>query len=150
MKIKNKHTGQVIGATYHYWKTKILNHHKEINYDILSQPDIVDVYKINPQDGKLKFIESTDRRIAKDRYLTNDHYTIKDADMSKYDEYYRKKDIVYESFLKRLFSRIKQIIKPKKNPNQIPFSRSESIQIKTGVWAIIISIVLFAIDKIFF
>ena len=154
MRIKNKHTGEEIGGTYSYWKKEILPKHKEINYEILTHPDIVDVFEINSNNGKLNFIESIDRSHAKKLYLTKDNFTIKDSDLSKFDEYYRLKNQSDLSFGKRLLNRIKQIIKPKKNPNKIPFSRAELMQIKIGIWAIaitiIIPIVLFIIEKIYF
>ena len=37
---------------------------------------------------------------------------------------------------------LKQIIKPKKNPAKIPFTRAESMQIKIGIWAIAIAIIV--------
>ncbi|QDO94235.1 hypothetical protein FNB79_09715 [Formosa sediminum] len=154
MRIKNKHTGQIIGGTYSYWKKEILPKHKETNYDILTHPDIVDVYEINPNNGKLNFIESIDRSHAKKLYLTKDNFTIKDSDLSKFDEYYRLKNQSDFSFLQRLLKRIKQIIKPSKNPNVIPFNRFERITIIIGISAIaiaiIIPIVLFIIDKVYF
>ena len=154
MRIKNKHTGQEQGSSYEYWKTKILSVHQETNFDILSKPDIVDVFEINPNNGKHIFIESTDRYIANNKYLKDSKYTIEDSDLSKFDEYYRLKNQSKFSFLKRILKRIKQIIKPSKNPNVIPFNRFERITIIIGISAIaiaiIIPIVLFIIDKVYF
>jgi len=160
MRIKNKHTGETIGGTYHYWKSKVLSNNIEMNYEILTKPDLVDVFEINHNNGKLKFIDTIDRSFAKNKYLRKekatdiDKYTIKDADLSQFDEYYRIKNQSELSFGKRLLNRIKQIIKPKKNPNKIPFNRAELMQIKIGIWAIaiaiIIPIVLFIIEKVYF
>ena len=107
MRIKNKHTKQEIGASYQYWKTKILDNNTEMNYEILRHPDLVDVYEINHSNGKLKVIDTIDRRIAVDKYLKKekatdiDEYTIKDSDLSKFDEYYRLKNQSGLSFFER-------------------------------------------------
>ncbi|MHA7060243.1 hypothetical protein ACWGOQ_0023680 [Aquimarina sp. M1] len=90
MKIRHKHTKQEIGGSYHYWKNEILKKHLEINYEILTKPDLVDVYEINKDNGNHTFIETIDRFIAKDRYLKKDNkYTIQDTDINKFDELYR-------------------------------------------------------------
>lgn len=93
MRIKHRYTGKEIGGTYQYWKDNILKNHVEENYEILSKPDLVDVYKINPITGNKIFIETTDRRVAIETYLSSsDNYTIKETDLSQFDELYRKRD----------------------------------------------------------
>lgn len=90
MRIKHKYTGKEISGTYHYWKNNILENHLEDNYEILSKPDLVDVFEINITNGAKTFIETIDYQIAKETYLEkSDIYTIKDTDLSKFDKLFR-------------------------------------------------------------
>ena len=89
MKIKHKYTGKIVGGTYYHWKHNILENHVEENYEIITQPDLVDVYEIK-KDGSKLFIETTDRSIALPTYLEkSDQFTIKNTDLSKFDKLYR-------------------------------------------------------------
>jgi SEFIR domain len=108
MKIKHKYTGQVIGATYNYWKENILSRHVEKNYEILSHPDLVDVFEINPKNGKLKYVTTTDRNFAINSYLTVDaKYTLEETKL-KFDEYYRPiKRKLEEQIIDTLFPSLK-------------------------------------------
>lgn len=76
-------------------------------------------------------------------------FVYKKHDPKYLDEYLMpiKIDYLGSSFLKRLSKRIEQIIKPKKNPNTIPFTRAESMQIKIGIWSIAITAILFVIGN---
>ncbi len=92
MNIRHKHTNQRIGGSYSYWRDNILKMHKEENYEILSKPDLVDVFEIDPNNGNKIFIETIDRHVALTTYLqVDDKFTIKDSDISRFDEMYRLK-----------------------------------------------------------
>jgi hypothetical protein len=152
LRIKNKHTGETIGGTYHYWKNKVLSNNIEMNYEILTKPDLVDVFEINHSNGKLKFLATIDRSFANNKYLKKekatdiDKYTIKDADLSKFDEYYRLKNQSELSFFKRIKAKIQQIISPSQNPNTIPFSRFEKWSLILMVLAVIVPIFIYIIN----
>lgn len=89
MKIKQKHVNKESSCSYQYWKDNILANHLEENYEILSHPDIVDVYQIDITNGNKKYIDTTDRYIAVTNYLKqSDQYVIKDTDFN-FDEMYR-------------------------------------------------------------
>lgn len=89
MQIRNKHTGQEIGGSYLYWIENILSKHVEENYEILTHPDLVDVFEINTQDGSKNYIDTIDRYIAKTKYLEkSDRYTIVNT-TAKFDSVYR-------------------------------------------------------------
>jgi TIR domain len=89
MQIRQLHTNKVTGMVYSYWKECILDKHLEENYEILSPPDLVDVFIINTEDGKKEFLEITDRHIAIQQYLeTSDKYFINDT-TAKFDSNYR-------------------------------------------------------------
>lgn len=159
MRLKNKYTGQIISATYYYWKTKILKTHTETNWIIETKPELVDVYKINHDNGKLKFVETIDKRLSeryfkKDSITAPDEYTLKQTDLSRFDEFYRLKNQSELSFFKRIKAKVEQIIKPNQKPNKIPFSRFERITIIIGISAIaiaiIIPVILFIIEKKYF
>lgn len=119
MRIKHKHTGETIGGTYNYWKNKVLSNNIEMNYEILTKPNLVDVFEINHSNGKLKFIDTIDRSFANNKYLKKekatdiDKYTIKDADLSKFDEYYRLKNQSELSFFERIKKIWNSIPRPK-------------------------------------
>lgn len=63
-----------------YWKENVLSRHLEENYEILSPPDLVDVFMINIENGKKEFVDTTDRYIAQQQYLeVSDIYYIVDT-----------------------------------------------------------------------
>lgn len=89
LRIRRKYTTQEMGASYEYWRDHILPKHVEENYEILSYPDIVDILEIDTKDGTKKYIETTDRYIAIERYVNqSDVYSLRDT-TAKFDEYYR-------------------------------------------------------------
>jgi hypothetical protein len=89
MKIRNKNSFQEIGATYQYWRDEILSRHVEENYDILSAPDIVDIYEIDPKSGQKTYVMTTDRSIARTVYI-KDKFSIVDTSAT-FDYLYRMK-----------------------------------------------------------
>lgn len=92
MRIVHKYTKQETGVTYRYWKKDILKNHLEDNYEILSKPDLVDIYMVNSENGKLTFVETTDRTVLEEYFLKGKNYTAKETDLSKFDEMYRLKE----------------------------------------------------------
>lgn len=89
MNIRQKHVNKELGGSYQYWKDNILANHVEENYEILSHPDIVDVYQIDISNGNRNYIDTTDRSIAISKYLQqSDQYIIKDTEV-EFDELYR-------------------------------------------------------------
>ena len=89
MKIKRKHTDHVIGGSYVYWRDEILAKHVQENYEILSEPDIVDVFQIDVKTGKKEFVDTIDRYIAQQQYLEkSDTYTIVPT-TAKFDSNYK-------------------------------------------------------------
>ena len=89
MRLKHKHTGQEMSASYRYWKDSVIENHLEENFNILTSPDIVDVYVINPKNGNKTLVITTDRNHAVDAYLkTNPSYTLFDT-TAEFDELYR-------------------------------------------------------------
>jgi TIR domain-containing protein len=89
MRIKQKHTNKELSATYQYWKEHILAKHVEENYDILSHPEIVDLYEIDTKTGIKKYFTTTDKHIAIQQYLSkSDTYLMKDTS-AEFDTYYR-------------------------------------------------------------
>nr|WP_314895593.1 hypothetical protein [uncultured Flavobacterium sp.] len=92
MRIKHKYTKEEKGVSYRYWKNDILKNHLEDNYEILSKPDLVDVYMVNSENGKLTFVETTDRTFIEDYFAKGKNYVVKETDLSKFDEIYRLKE----------------------------------------------------------
>lgn len=89
MNIRHKHTKKESSASYQYWKEHILSKHVEENYEILSHPEIVDVYEIDSTTGNKNYIDTTDKNIAIERYLRKgDHYTLYET-TAKFDNSYR-------------------------------------------------------------
>jgi len=89
MQIKRTQTDKIINGSYLYWIQEVLPKHLEDNYEILTAPDIVDVFMINPGNGKKEFIDTTDRYIARQKYIeTNDAYFMVDT-TAKFDDKYR-------------------------------------------------------------
>ncbi len=160
MRVKHKNSEKGVGVTSMalcHWHEHYLPNKKYLNYEFYDVPDIFDLFEINKETGKDDIYIRTDFKSTL-AHLVNENpfkYVLKEVDPNRLDEYLMPKKIDYSgvSFFKRLLIRIKQIIKPKKNPNKIPFNRYESITIKTGILAIIIAIIipiiLFIIDKVF-
>lgn len=89
MRIRLRHTSREIGGSYQHWRDNILSKHVEENYDILSHPDIVDVYEIDPKNGNKHYVESVDKYIAVQKYVANsDTYSLIKT-TAEFDEYYR-------------------------------------------------------------
>lgn len=89
MKIRRIHTDQIKNGSYLYWKQDVLSRHLENNYEILSPPDLVDVFMINIENGKSEFVDTTDRYIAQQQYLeVSDIYYIEDT-TAEFDDKYR-------------------------------------------------------------
>jgi hypothetical protein len=139
------------------WYKDYYPNKKYLNYEFYEVLDIFDLYEIDQTNGNLTYVMSDFASLIFPKVRENPKkFVYKEHDPKYLDEYLMPRNISYSglSFFKRLFKRIEQIIKPKKNPNKIPFSRSESIQIKIGVWAIAIAIItpviLFIIDKVYF
>ena len=91
MKIIHKYTKKETGASYRYWRDEILKNHLEDNFEILTKPDLVDIYSVNLENGNLNFIETTDRSIIEEYFAKGKNYTTKETDLSKFDEMYRLK-----------------------------------------------------------
>ena len=130
---------------------------KYLNYEFYDVPDIFDLYEIDQTNGKLTYMTSDFAHAIFPKVRENPKkFVYKEHDPKYLDEYLMPRKIDYSglSFFKRILTRIKQIIKPKKNPTKIPFSRTELIQIKIGISAIAIAIIipiaLFIIEKIYF
>jgi hypothetical protein len=126
VRIRRKHTNQEIGGSYQYWRDNILSKHVEENYDILSDPDIVDVFETDTKDGSKKYIETTDRYIAIQQYIEkNDIYSIRTT-TAKFDNFYRMITKPQEALIRELVnSFISPIIKietKKAVPNKIQFN----------------------------
>lgn len=139
-------------ALSHWYKNYYPNK-KYLNYEFYDVPDIFDLYEIDELTGNLTYIRSDFASQIFPKVRENPKkFVYKEHDPKYLDEYLMPRKIDYSglSFFKRLSKRIAQIIRPKKNPNKIPFSRSESIQIKIGIWSIIVAIALFVIEKLFF
>lgn len=89
MRIRLKHSNQEIGGSYKHWRDKILSKHVEENYLILSQPDLVDVYEIDPKTGNKTYVETIDKYIAVTEYVAkSDSYFLNET-QAKFDEFYR-------------------------------------------------------------
>lgn len=118
------------------------------------------VYKVHTVidngESVITLMSSSDATKHKNQYNSKVRVSKEKVSIEFYNNYIdnrilkkNQSDFEKSSFLKRLSKRIEQIIKPKKNPNEIPFTRAESVQIKIGVWSIVITIVLFVIGKYF-
>ena len=138
MIIKHKYTGQKLNTNYEWWKENILNKHIECNYDVISSPNMVDVFKIKESDGKLEYIKTTGRKNAEEKYLNNgilSNYTIKNVGSGRFDNKYREISNPYANsknqssgFVKTQYlNKIKPIIK--------------AIKMLSPVWKSIIGIV---------
>ena len=156
MKVKHKDDKKGLGWTsmaLSHWYKHYYPNKKYLNYEFYDVPEIFDLYEVDELTGNLTYIRSDFASQIFPKVRENPKkFVYKEHDPKYLDEYLMPRKIDYSglSFLKRLSKRIEQIIRPKKNPNKIPFSRSESIQIKIGIWSIIVAIALFVIDKLFF
>lgn len=156
MKVKHKDAKKDNGYTsmaLSHWYKHYYPNKKYLNYEFYDVPEIFDLYEVDELTGNLTYIRSDFASQIFPKVRENPKkFVYKEHDPKYLDEYLMPRKIDYSgvSFLKRLSKRIEQIIRPKKNPNKIPFSRSESIQIKIGIWSIIVAIALFVIDKLFF
>ena len=156
MKVKHKDAKKDNGYTsmaLSHWYKHYYPNKKYLNYEFYDVPEIFDLYQVDELTGNLTYIRSDFASQIFPKVRENPKkFVYKEHDPKYLDEYLMPRKIDYSglSFLKRLSKRIEQIIRPKKNPNKIPFSRSESIQIKIGIWSIIVAIALFVIDKLFF
>ena len=140
-----------------HWQKEYYPNKKYLNYEFYDVPDIFDLYEIDQTNGKLTYMTSDFAHAIFPKVRENPKkFVYKEHDPKYLDEYLMPRKIDYSglSFFKRILTRIKQIIKPKKNPTKIPFSRTELIQIKIGISAIAIAIIipiaLFIIEKIYF
>jgi len=160
MRIKHKdsekHSSDPSVALEH-WHNIYSENNKYLNYEFYDVPNIVDIYEIDKETGNTVFLKSSFEWFAKRMVEDNPQKIIyKPLAENRLDEYLmpKKTDYLGISFFKRILTRIKQIIKPKKNPTKIPFSRSELIQMKIGISAIAIAIMipiaLFIIEKMYF
>lgn len=158
MQIKNKKTEVPYSITYREWRTEYIEKNKHIHFDIINYNNVVELHVIDKESGELKFSQILDKKEAENNatQFSTTQYT-KPLSFEYYDKNLvplKFNDYSNLSFFKRILKRIKQTIKPKKNPNKIPFSRIELMQIKIGIWAIaipiVVTIVLFIIDKVYF
>lgn len=139
-----------------HWHKEYSKNDKYLNYDFYDVPNIVELHEINKDIGKLHFVRCTFENTA--NHLINQNrnkYTNKPLSDGRLDEYLMPvKKNQAGSFFKRIVKRIKQMIKPKSNPNKIPFSRYELRTIKIGlitiIATIVIPVILFIIDKVYF
>ena len=146
MRIKNKKTNIPYSLTYREWRTEYIQKNKYIHFDIVNYNDVVELHVIDKETGELKFNQILDKKEAENNVRKNSTTQyIKPLSFEYYDKnlvYFKVYNYSGLSFFKRLLKRIKQIIKPKKNPAKIPFTRAESMQIKIGIWAIAIAIIV--------
>lgn len=154
LKGSNKKQGDV-SMTLEHWQKEYSIDHKYLLYDFYDVGKIVDLYEIEPKTGKEVFVKCVFEKRAKELLNKGHEYIVKEHDKSRLNEHLMPVNTnQIDSFFKRILARIKQIIKPKSNPTKIPFSRYESITIKIGlitmIIAIVIPIILFIIDKIYF
>jgi|TARA_B110000240_G_C13302097_1_gene368932 hypothetical protein len=153
MKVKHKDTKKEhlnMSMTLSNWQKEYYPNKKYLNYEFYDVPDIFDLYEIDETNGKLTYITSDFAHVIFPKVRENSQkFVYKKHDPKYLDEYLMpiKIDYLGSSFLKRLSKRIEQIIKPKKNPNTIPFTRAESMQIKIGIWSIAITAILFVIGN---
>lgn len=156
MKVIHKNADKGNGytsMTLSHWHKHYYPNKKYMNYKFYDVPEIYDLYEIDETTGNITYLRSDFASQIFPKVRKNPKkFVYKEHDTKYLDEYLMPRKIDYSGlpFLKRLSKRIEQIIKPKKNPNKIPFSRSESIQIKIGIWSIIVAIALFVIEKLFF
>lgn len=160
MKVKHKDSKKEylnMSMSLSHWQKEYYPNKKYLNYKFYDVPDIYDLFEIDQKNGNLTYVTSDFSNSIFPKVRDNPtKFIYKEHDTKYLDEYLMPRKIDYSSFslINRLLIRIKQIIKPKKNPNKIPFSRSELMFIKIGIWAIAITIIipisLFIIDKMFF
>jgi hypothetical protein len=147
--------GRTVSVPLEVWHNEYRENDKYLHYDFFDVPEIVDLYKVNPETGIPEFERCTFEYTA-DTIINSDfrNYVKKPHDKSRLDQFLMPVKSFEGSFFRRILKRIKQRIVPRSNPNKIPFSRFESKTIKIGLITIIVSIVipiiLFIIEKIFF
>lgn len=160
MRVKHKNTEKHRQDPYtplEHWHKLYLPNNKYLNYEFYDVDKIVDIYEIEEETGNTVFLKSEFVNYA-DIIVKESpkKYFYQPLAENRLDRNLMPKKTDYSglSFLKRLLIRIKQVITPKKNPNKIPFSRIELMQMKIGVWAIaipiVVTIILFIIDKMYF
>jgi hypothetical protein len=157
MKIKHKETGIERSLLFGEWIREYVRKELYKDWEILNLLDVM-IVKTLHIGGKVSttLMSVGEAKKHKNQFSTSTTILKDVVTMEFYQEYLESKILKKNfysksSFFKRLLSRIKQVVKPKKNPNEIPFSRAESIQIKIGIWAIIIgsviTIILFVLQN---
>ena len=136
------------------WHKEYYANKKYLNYEFYDVPEIFDLYEINEKNGETNYLMSDFANVIFPKVKENPKkFVYKTHDPKYLDEYLMPRKIDYSnlSFGKRILKRITQIIRPKSNPNKIPFNRFERMSIVIGVLAIVatitVPIILFFLER---